>query len=196
MKKVKIFPLIVALLLGLVFGNIVPDFTSQTTSVTAAKNYTSPKHTKKNEKRVFINASMNADGTTSKMAKKLFGERSYTQIDLSEYNIPQLGQGEGDFPKIWEQLKDADVIVIGTPVYWSNMSGYLKTFVDHMQINNDLSGADLYMIVQGSDQDQSAAINSTYGTFDRIARRFKLNFVGIAQTDKQVTRLHNKMIGK
>lgn len=196
MKRSKFFPLIVALLLGLVLGNIVPNFISSTNTVTAAKNYTAPKHTKKKEKRVFINASMNAEGTTAKMAQKLFGERSYTQIDLSEYNIPQLGQGEGDFPKIWEQLKDADVIVIGTPVYWSNMSGYLKTFVDHMQINNDLSGADLYMIVQGSDQNQSAAINSTYGTFDRIARRFKLNFVGIAQTDKQVTRLHNKMIGK
>ncbi|WP_160248874.1 NAD(P)H-dependent oxidoreductase [Limosilactobacillus mucosae] len=41
--------------------------------------------------------------------------------------------------------------MIGTPVYWSNVSGYLKTFIDHMQINNDLRGNDLYVIVQGSD---------------------------------------------
>lgn len=139
---------------------------------------------------------MNRNGNTSKLAKKLFGNQPYRQINLRDYNIPQLGQGNGDFDKVWRQIKGADVVVIGTPVYWSNMSGYLKTFIDHMQVNNDLKGSDLYVLVQGQSSNQTAAIKSTYGTLNRIAKRFGMHFVGIGQTDRQVQQLHNKMIGK
>ncbi|BDR57422.1 hypothetical protein KIMC2_19840 [Xylocopilactobacillus apis] len=75
------------------------------------------------------------------------------------------------------------------------MSGYLKTFIDHLQINNDLANRDLYMIVQSSDSDQTLAINSVYGTMNRVAIRFNMNFVGIGQTTEQINQLHNKMIG-
>jgi len=34
-----------------------------------------------------------------------------------DYHIPQIGQGDGDFAKIWQQLKKAQVIVTGTLVY-------------------------------------------------------------------------------
>lgn len=161
-----------------------------------AKRYSKPIHTNKNAKRVFLNASMNKNGNTSALAKKLFGNLSYKQVNLSDYRIPQIGQGEGDFNKVWNQLKAADVIVIGTPVYWSNMSGYLTTFIDHMEINNDLKGKDLYVLVQGADSNQAYAINSTYGSLNRIAIRFQMQFVGIGQTSKQVNALHQKMIGK
>ncbi|BDR61202.1 flavodoxin family protein [Lactobacillus xylocopicola] len=160
------------------------------------KQFVNPRHTSQSAKRVFLNASENKNGNTSNLAKKIFGNRSYQQINLTDYNIPQIGQGDGDFNKVWNQLKNADVLVIGTPVYWSNMSGYLKTFIDHLKINDDLKGDDLYVIVQGSDANQTLAINSTYGTLKRVSVRFGLNFVGIAQTDRQATQLHNKMIGQ
>lgn len=110
--------------------------------------------------------------------------------------IPQVGQGNGDFKKVRDQLKGADIIVIGTPVYWSNMSGYLKTFIDYLEINNDLKGSGLYVLVQGADSNQTRAINATYGTLNRVSIRFGLNFVGFAQTNRQANTLHNKMIGK
>lgn len=175
---------------------IVSNSSSQSSNSTEKHQFTNPVHTGTKSKRVFINASMNADGNTSKMAKDLFGNLSYKQINLKDYNIPQIDEGNGDFGKVWRQMRDADVIIIGTPVYWSNMSGYLKTFIDHMQINNDLKNKDLYAIVQGADSDQTAAINSTYGSLNRIAKRFDMNFVGIAQTDSQIRQMHQKMIGK
>lgn len=191
--------LFLSIALSLAFG-VLGGFSSNISSVTASskpkKTFVKPEHTKKNAKRVFLNSSKNDNGHTTILAKKLFGNQSYRQINLADYNIPQVGQGNGDFNKIWTQLKDADVIVIGTPVYWSNMSGYLKTFIDHLEINNDLKGSDLYMIVQGADSNQTLAINSTYGTMNRVAVRFGLNFVGIAQNANQVKNLHNKMIGK
>jgi multimeric flavodoxin WrbA len=35
-----------------------------------------------------------------------------------------------DFQKIFDQIKDVDVILIGTPCYWGNVPGILKTFID------------------------------------------------------------------
>lgn len=193
----KIWQTISTLIVGLALGGGGVLFAThqQVGTVNASQQYTSPRHTGKNAKRIFLNASMNRDGNTAAMAKKIFGNRSYKQINLADYHIPQLGQGSGDFDKVYDQLKGADVIVIGTPVYWSNMSGYLKTFIDHMQINDDLKGADLYAIVQGSDTNQTAAVNSTDGTLNRIAKRFGLHFVGTASNDSQANQLHQKLIG-
>lgn len=155
-----------------------------------------PQHSKVNAARVFLNASQNRSGNTVNLAKQLLGSRSYQQINLVDYHLPQIGQGAGDFSKIWQQLKKAQVIVIGTPVYWSNMSGYLKTFIDHLTVNADLKGCDLYLIVQGAAEDQTVAINATYGTINRVAKRFGLNFVGIAQNSEQIKKLQLKLDGK
>ncbi len=43
---------------------------------------------------------------------------------------------------------------------------------------------------------QTNTINSTYATMNRVAVRFKMNFVGIAQKDKQAQELHDVMSGK
>ena len=198
LKKLAIFLAIIGLVAGtaVITTHLNSDSSSVTAKSKAKKKFAKPRHTNQGARRVFINASQNKDGNTANLAKKLFGSSSYKQINLADYHIPQIGQGDGDFPKVWNQLKGADVIVIGTPVYWSNMSGYLKTFIDHLNINNDLKGSDLYVIVQGADSNQTLAINSTYGTLNRVSKRFGLNFVGIAQTNSQANTLHNKMIGK
>ena len=198
LKKLAIFLAIIGLVAGtaVITTHLNSDSSSVTAKSKAKKKFSKPRHTNQGARRVFINASQNKDGNTANLAKKLFGSSSYKQINLADYHIPQIGQGDGDFPKVWNQLKGADVIVIGTPVYWSNMSGYLKTFIDHLNINNDLKGSDLYVIVQGADSNQTLAINSTYGTLNRVSKRFGLNFVGIAQTNSQANTLHNKMIGK
>lgn len=198
LKKLAVFLVIIGLVAGTaaITTRLNSDSSSVTAKSKAKKKFVKPHHTNQGARRVFINASQNKDGNTANLAKKLFGSSSYKQINLADYHIPQIGQGDGDFPKVWNQLKGADVIVIGTPVYWSNMSGYLKTFIDHLNINNDLKGSDLYVIVQGADSNQTLAINSTYGTLNRVSKRFGLNFVGIVQTNSQANTLHNKMIGK
>jgi len=193
---------VVIFVVGLGIGFSLNRITSTQTKTTSSKSttssmtFTSPKHNKQSAQRLFINASMNTNGNTNKLGKKLFGGLSYQQVNLADEKIPQVGQGEDDFTTVFNRMKKADVIVIGTPVYWSNMSGYLKTLIDHMQINNDLKGADLYVLVQGADSNQAAAIASTYASLNRISKRFGLNFVGIASTDTQVTKLHDQMIGK
>ncbi|NVY96000.1 flavodoxin family protein [Lactobacillus sp. DCY120] len=158
--------------------------------------FTKAQHPNSHGKYVFLNASQNTNGNTAQMAQKLLRGKHYQQINLAEYHIPQIGQGEGDYPKVFARLRAAKVLVIGTPVYWSNMSGYLKTFIDHLEINEDLKGADLYLIVQGADSQQEAAIQSSYGSWQRIARRFGLNFVGIASNDSEINSLQRQLTGK
>ena len=156
--------------------------------------FVNARKTNKDDKRVFLNASENRNGNTSEMAKELFGQLSYTQINLVDYSIPQIGEGTGDFDKVFKQISQADVLVIGTPVYWSNMSGYLKTFIDHMEINDSLKGTDLYVIVQGSDSNQDLAVQATYGTLNRISMRFNMNFIGLATNNIEISDLRTKLI--
>lgn len=199
--------LILTLILGLLIGGGigawgVKSFSQSKNSPVVSsssvikKDFQAPQHRQKNDRRVFLNASQNRDGNTANLAKQLFGSLAYQQVNLVDYHIPQIGQGDGDFAKVWQQLKKAQVIVIGTPVYWSNMSGYLKTFIDHLEVNDDLKGRDLYFIIQGADENQSVAINAAYGTINRVAKRFGLNFVGIAQTSAQIQKLQQKLNSK
>ncbi|WP_413627932.1 flavodoxin family protein [Fructilactobacillus vespulae] len=202
MKKTILNPILLlitglAIGIGGVFMYTNPSQSAKNGGKTVTTNlkYTNPKNTHKSGKKIFINASQNNNGNTSQMAKEMFGNQSYEQINLADYNIPQVGQGDGDFPEIYNKLKGAKTIVIGTPVYWSNISGYLKTFIDHMNINDDIKNADLYVIVQGMDSNQDAAKQSAYSSLNRISYRFGLNFVGIASNDSEVKTLKKKMLG-
>lgn len=37
-----------------------------------------------------------------------------------------------DMGKVWEQLKDADMVVFASPIYWFDISAQLKTVIDRM----------------------------------------------------------------
>ncbi len=67
--------------------------------------------------------------------------------------MDSLGQHfEGDqFDVVLKAMQDADVIVLGTPVYWHTMSGSLKNVIDRMYDIRDtanLQGKQLYFIIQ------------------------------------------------
>ena len=35
-----------------------------------------------------------------------------------------------DFELIYNKMKESDIIIIGSPVYWGNISGIMKNFID------------------------------------------------------------------
>jgi len=82
-------------------------------------------------KILFINGSENRDGNTSHMAKELLGNIPYDQLNLVDYRVDSLGQHfEGDqFSTVLNAMQQADIIIIGTPIYWHTMSGSLKNTV-------------------------------------------------------------------
>ena len=133
-------------------------------------------------KILFINGSENRDGNTSRMAKQLLGNTQYDQLNLVDYRVDSLGQHfEGDqFDVVLKAMQDADVIVLGTPVYWHTMSGSLKNVIDRMYNVRDtanLQGKQLYFIIQGADPTPQS-IESTEYIMTRFAKVYDLELKG------------------
>ena len=83
-------------------------------------------------KVLFINGSPNKNGNTVAMAKELLAETSYDTLHLVDYKLYSYGQEFADdqFDEIVTKMKEAETIIIGSPVYWHSMSGAVRTLLD------------------------------------------------------------------
>lgn len=123
-----------------------------------------------NKQTLFINASQNRHGNTSRLAARLI-HGNYDQLNLVDYKIYQLGQhySDDEFHKVVKVIDATSDIVIGTPVYWHSLSGYVKVLLerlsqmDHPEI---LRGKTLSVFVQGADP------SDTEGPTKAIVKRF------------------------
>lgn len=150
-------------------------------------------------KNIFINTSVNKDGVGAGLAKKIFGQQKYTTIDLIDYQVNQYGQNfAGDqFFEIIEAISGVDQLVIATPVYWSDMSGYLKTFIDRLSDIMDqdvaaksapLNGTKFIMVAQGTaPEDAFSGIDTV---IKRVASRFYMDYLGRVSNLKDVKDIH------
>lgn len=148
-------------------------------------------------KVLFINASENRDGNTSRMAKSLLGNTPYDQLNLVDYRVDSLGQHfDGDqFDVVLKAMQQADVIVIGTPVYWHTMSGSLKNVIDRMYTvrnNANLTGKQMYFITQGT-APTPESIQQLKWTMNRFGEYFGMDVKGLAANDTEVTELRNQL---
>ena len=146
-------------------------------------------------KILFINGSENRDGNTSRMAKQLLGNTQYDQLNLVDYRVDSLGQHfEGDqFDVVLKAMQDADVIVLGTPVYWHTMSGSMKNVIDRMYDIRDtvnLQGKQLYFIIQGADPTPQS-IESTEYIMTRFAKVYGLELKGMASNSSELKALQS-----
>lgn len=148
-------------------------------------------------KVLFINASENRDGNTSRMAKSLLGNTPYDQLNLVDYRVDSLGQNfEGDqFDVVLKAMQQADIIVIGTPVYWHTMSGSLKNVIDRMctvRNNANLTGKQMYFITQGT-APTPESIQQLKWTMNRFGEYFGMDVKGLAANDAEVEVLRNQL---
>lgn len=148
-------------------------------------------------KVLFINASENRDGNTSRMAKSLLGNTPYDQLNLVDYRVDSLGQNfEGDqFDVVLKAMQQADIIVIGTPVYWHTMSGSLKNVIDRMYTvrnNANLTGKQMYFITQGT-APTPESIQQLKWTMNRFGEYFGMDVKGLAANDAEVEVLRNQL---
>ncbi|MBA1392343.1 NADPH-dependent oxidoreductase [Lactobacillus sp. XV13L] len=132
-------------------------------------------------KYLFINASANPRGVTASLAARLMKGESYQTFNLADHHIYPLGQentADDQFDELCKQVQEADALVIGTPVYWSSMSAYMKIMIDRMTgvmgENNPFSGKNLYLIVDGSAPQD--AIPHIKHVWEHVSRRFNMNF--------------------
>ena len=110
---------------------------------------------------LFINGSPNRNGNTAKLAADLLVGKTYHTLHLVDYKLYSYGQQFEDdqFQEIVDRMMEAESIVIGSPVYWHNMSGAVRNLIDRFYgpVNpGALSGKKFAFLFQGAGRRQSS----------------------------------------
>ncbi|MEA1937387.1 MAG: flavodoxin family protein [Patescibacteria group bacterium] len=85
-----------------------------------------------------------------------------------------------DMQIIYPRLENADLIIFGSPNYFSNMTGMMKNFVDRMNpyyTNKALNEKKMVVAVIG-ETNNSNSVGKVINSFEAITNSFKMSFVG------------------
>lgn len=124
---------------------------------------------------LFVNGSPNREGNTAALARKLLKGKDYETLNLIDYKIYPLGQQYDDdqYKEVLRLMQQADVLVMGSPVYWHSMTGQFRQLLDRLYAADmrSLKGKQLYIIFQGAGPSQTMldAGDYTMRTFCRLA---------------------------
>ena len=104
---------------------------------------------------LFINGSPNKHGNTAALAEALLTGKEYESLNLTDYRIGSYGHKlEGDqLEEVIDRMKEAEVIVMGSPLYWHNICGSVRNLLDRfygLVENGEFSGRTLYFLFQGA----------------------------------------------
>ncbi len=142
---------------------------------------------------LFVNGSPNRNGHTAAMAKRLLAGKEYETLNLIDYKIYPLGQffDDDQFEAVIQKMLEADVLVMGSPVYWHSMTGQFRTLLDRIYESpskHRLRGKELYFLFQGAGPTSAMleAGNYTMGIFCRL---FGLQYRGMATNIRETEKL-------
>lgn len=142
---------------------------------------------------LFVNGSPNRQGHTAAMAKRLLAGREYETLNLIDYKIYPLGQSFTDdqFETVIQAMLVADVLVMGSPVYWHSMTGQFRTLLDRIYESpwkHRLRGKDLYFLFQGA-APSSAMLEAGNYTMGIFCHLFGLQYLGMATNIRESEKL-------
>nr|WP_281694233.1 flavodoxin family protein [Barnesiella viscericola] len=142
---------------------------------------------------LFINGSPNRNGQTATMAKLLLAGKEYETLNLIDYKIYPLGQSFKDdqLDEVLQQMLRADVLVMGSPVYWHSMTGQFRTLLDRIYdspLKHRLKGKALYFIFLGAGP-SSAMLEAGNYTMRIFCRLFQLQYRGMATSIREAETL-------
>lgn len=151
----------------------------------------------KNEKILFINGSPNRDGNTAALAKNLLEGREYETLNLTDYRINFYGQTlEGDqFDEVYKKMTEADVIVMGSPVYWHNICASMRTLLERFYgpiKPGTFKGKRLFFLYQGAAPTKMMLDDGEY-TMSRFAGMYGFSYEGMATNKEQTKELREKL---
>ena len=134
---------------------------------------------------LFINGSPNKNGNTANLAKNLMTGKAYQTLNLADYKVYGYGQQFEDdqFAEIVEKMKEADAVVIGSPVYWHSMSGMVRNLLDRFYgpvPSGSLKGRKFVFLFQGAAPEKWMFEKGEY-TMSRFAKMYGMTYMGIAR---------------
>ncbi|MCD7807767.1 MAG: NAD(P)H-dependent oxidoreductase [Erysipelotrichaceae bacterium] len=144
-------------------------------------------------KILFINGSPNKNGNTVELAKELLKNQNYETLHLVDYKIYTYGQHFDDdqFDEVVDKMSEADIIIIGAPMYWHSMCGAIRNLLDRFYGSVDetlLSNKDLYFIYQGASPTDEQLKAGNF-TMSRFASLYGLNYKGMITNMKEAKEL-------
>ena len=134
-------------------------------------------------KVLFMNFSPNKNGNTYRIGEELLKNQSHDTMQMVDYKIYQYGQVYEDdqLEKVFANIRMADTLVIGAPVYWYTVGGMLKTFIDRLYVLPEaeyLKGKKLYLFAQGSAPDENT-VKSIEFLVNRLCYFMEMELKGV-----------------
>ena len=132
---------------------------------------------------LFINGSPNKNGNTAALAAELLSGKTYETLHLTDYTIGAYGQklpGDG-LDTVIGAMKQADTIVVGSPVYWHNICGSVRNVLDRFYgkvDSSELKGRKLYFVFQGAAPEKWMLEAGDY-TMKRFAGLYGMTYGGM-----------------
>lgn len=138
---------------------------------------------------LFINASPNKGGNTAGLARKLLSGKEYETLNLIDYKIYAYGQNYADdqFEEVIGKIRNADTIVMGSPLYWHNICGLLRNFLDRCYgpiRQGEFSGKNLHFIMQGASPEKWQ-LEACEFTMSRFAELYGFDYKGMVTNSKE-----------
>lgn len=151
----------------------------------------------KMEKILFVNGSPNRDGNTAALAKVLLEGRQYETLNLNDYRLNFYGQTlEGDqLDKVIEKMKEADIVVMGSPVYWHNICASVRTLMERFYgylPENTFSGKRFFFLYQGAAPTKMIIDDGEY-SMSRFAKMYGFTYEGMATSKSEAKELRSKL---
>lgn len=161
------------------------------------KNESINENKKDMEKILFVNGSPNSDGNTAALAKVLLEGRQYETLNLNDYRLNFYGQTlEGDqLDEIISKMKEADIIVMGSPVYWHNICASVRTLMERFYgyvPDNAFKGKRLFFLYQGAAPTKMMIDDGEY-SMSRFAGMYGFTYEGMATSKSEANVLRNKL---
>ncbi len=146
---------------------------------------------------LFINGSPNKNGNTAALAKVAAGKADYETLNLVDYKVYSYGQNFADdqFNEVLQKMKEADTIIIGSPVYWHNICGSVRDLLDRFYgpvSPRELSSRKLAFLFQGAAPEKWMLEAGEY-TMSRFAGLYGLDYLGMASNKKEAETLAKKI---
>jgi multimeric flavodoxin WrbA len=137
---------------------------------------------------LFINGSPNSNGNTAALAKELLQGKEYETLNLTDYRIGSYGQNfeDDELDQVIAKMKQAEVIVIGSPLYWHNICGSVRNILDRfygLVENGSLSGRTLYFLL----------LEAGEYTMKRFAGLYGMKYAGMATNYSEAAKLSKKL---
>lgn len=161
------------------------------------KGNVKPENVDMKSKVLFINGSPNKNGNTARLAAVLLSGHEYETLNLTDYRIDFYGHvgAEDQLDEVVAKMKSADVVVVGSPVYWHNICASVRTVMERFYgylPSGAFEGRKLFFVYQGEAPTKMMIEDGEY-TMERFAGMYGFDYQGIATDERQAAALWEKL---